>query len=73
MAVSKSWVGSLTSWYIFENLEDGFLPVMSVHQPADHGVKQDNKDCPQRRDKKPHLSPIWMSLCHPGGEISNEI
>lgn len=50
---------ALTSWNSAQNLEQRFLAVVSVDQPTDHCVKQDDKDSPQSGQEEEHFSAVW--------------
>lgn len=58
-----------------ENLELSLLVVldMSVDEPADHGIEQDDKGHSQGRDEEPHLASIGLSLGHIVAEEANDI
>lgn len=50
---------ALTSRNSAQDLKQGFLAVVSVDQPTNHGIKQDDKDSPQSGQEEEHFSSVW--------------
>lgn len=50
---------ALTSRNSAQDLEQGFLAVVSVDQPTNHCVKQDDKGSPQSGQEEEHFSSVW--------------
>ncbi len=64
-----------SSRYSAQDSEAVFLrfTVVSVDQPADQGVKQDDKSCPEGGYEEEHLGSARLSSCCKVAEVSDQV
>jgi len=53
----------LTTWDVAQDLEQRVFPVVSVDEPANHGVKENDKGSSTRGDEEECLCSVRIFLC----------